>query len=39
MFGEVIGKSMEVVEEINRMETDRSDVPLKVVLVTGCGVL
>ena len=39
VFGEVIGKSMEVVDEINRMETDKGDVPLKVVLITGCGVL
>jgi|EP01045_Picozoa_sp_COSAG04_P002291 hypothetical protein len=29
---------MEVVEEINKQETDKDDTPLKVVLITDCGV-
>ena len=39
VFGEVVGKSMELIDVINRGETDRADVPLKVVLITDCGVL
>ena len=37
-FAEVVGRSMEVVEEINKQETDKDDTPLKVVLITDCGV-
>ena len=29
---------MEVVEEINKQETDKDDTPLKVVLITDYGV-
>lgn len=40
VFGEMIAKkSMELVNEINRAETDLTDVPIKVVLITDCCVL
>jgi cyclophilin family peptidyl-prolyl cis-trans isomerase len=40
VFGEMIAKkSMELVNEINRAETDLTDVPMKVVLITDCCVL
>jgi cyclophilin family peptidyl-prolyl cis-trans isomerase len=39
VFGEVMGESMAVVREIEKLETDKNDLPLKVVLIANCGSL